>query len=203
MPPTSSRSLAHGRQDHREGASRRAAADHGWPDRAELRARPRPHGVLAQFGVELIGANREAIDMAEDRQLFDQAMRSIGLATPRSAIAQHGGGFEQVQGQIGYPCIIRPSFTMGGSGGGIAYNREEFVEICQRGLALSPTKRAADRRVADRLEGVRDGGGARSGRQLHHRLHHRKLRPDGGAHRRLDHGGTGTDPDRQGISDAA
>ncbi|HNF74309.1 MAG TPA: carbamoyl-phosphate synthase large subunit [Pseudomonadales bacterium] len=98
------------------------------------------HGILAQYGVEMIGANREAIDTAEDRQLFDRAMRSIGLATPRSAIAHSLEEAEQVQGQIGYPCIIRPSFTMGGSGGGIAYNREEFIEICQRGLALSPTR---------------------------------------------------------------
>ena len=98
------------------------------------------HGVLEQYGVEMIGANRQAIDLAEDRQLFDKAMRSIGLETPRSAIAHSMEEAEQVQAQIGFPCIIRPSFTMGGSGGGIAYNRQEFAEICQRGLDLSPTK---------------------------------------------------------------
>src|SRR3569623_113389 len=97
------------------------------------------HGVLEQFGVELIGASRDAIDMAEDRERFRIAMGEIGLATPRAAIAHSIEEALQVQAQIGFPTIIRPSFTLGGSGGGIAYNREEFVEICGRGLDLSPT----------------------------------------------------------------
>ena len=96
-------------------------------------------GVLAAHGVEMIGATREAIDKAEDRDLFRQAMRKIGLDMPRSAIAHSIEEAHQVQAQIGFPTIIRPSFTMGGSGGGIAYNREEFEEICTRGLDLSPT----------------------------------------------------------------
>jgi carbamoyl-phosphate synthase large subunit len=96
-------------------------------------------GVLRQHGVEMIGATKEAIDMAEDRQLFDEAMKRIGLATPRSATAHSLEEALQVMDSIGLPCIIRPSFTMGGSGGGIAYNRGEFEEICRRGLALSPT----------------------------------------------------------------
>ena len=96
-------------------------------------------GVLAAHGVEMVGASREAIDKAEDRDLFRQAMRRIGLDMPRSAIAHSLEEAHQVQAQIGYPTIIRPSFTMGGSGGGIAYNREEFEEICARGLDLSPT----------------------------------------------------------------
>ncbi|MCL4104355.1 UNVERIFIED_CONTAM: hypothetical protein GTU68_047317 [Idotea baltica] len=96
-------------------------------------------GVLEAHGVEMIGATKEAIDMAEDRQLFDKAMKRIGLATPRSAIAHSLEEANQVVAQLGFPCIIRPSFTMGGSGGGIAYNREEFEEICLRGLDLSPT----------------------------------------------------------------
>jgi len=96
-------------------------------------------GVLEQYGVELIGASREAIDKAEDRDLFRQAMRKIGLDMPRSAIAHSLEEAQQVQAQIGFPSIIRPSFTMGGSGGGIAYNQEEFEEICRRGLDLSPT----------------------------------------------------------------
>jgi carbamoyl-phosphate synthase large subunit len=96
-------------------------------------------GVLEQHGVEMIGATKEAIDMAEDRQLFDKAMKRIGLDTPRSAIAHSLEEAYQVQDSIGFPCIIRPSFTMGGSGGGIAYNRSEFEEICRRGLDLSPT----------------------------------------------------------------
>lgn len=97
------------------------------------------HGVLAEHNVEMIGASREAIDKAEDRDLFRQAMRKIGLAMPRSAIAHSMEEALQVQAQIGFPTIIRPSFTMGGSGGGIAYNREEFEQICTRGLDLSPT----------------------------------------------------------------
>jgi carbamoyl-phosphate synthase large subunit len=96
-------------------------------------------GVLEKFGVELIGASQDAIDKAEDRERFDRAMKRIGLETPRSAIAHSLEEALQVQGQLGYPCIIRPSFTLGGSGGGIAYNQEEFEEICTRGLDLSPT----------------------------------------------------------------
>ncbi|MCG8427350.1 MAG: carbamoyl-phosphate synthase large subunit [Chromatiales bacterium] len=96
-------------------------------------------GVLEKYGVEMVGATKEAIDKAEDRDLFRQAMRKIGLDMPRSAIAHSMEEAHQVQAQIGFPTIIRPSFTMGGSGGGIAYNREEFEEICQRGLDLSPT----------------------------------------------------------------
>ncbi|MGQ9830397.1 MAG: carbamoyl-phosphate synthase large subunit [Thermochromatium sp.] len=97
-------------------------------------------GVLERFGVELIGASREAIDKAEDRDLFRQAMRRIGLDMPRSAIAHSLEEAIQVQASIGFPTIIRPSFTLGGSGGGIAYNPEEFEEICRRGLDLSPTR---------------------------------------------------------------
>jgi carbamoyl-phosphate synthase large subunit len=96
-------------------------------------------GVLEKYNVELIGATKEAIDKAEDRQLFDKAMKAIGLETPRSAIAHSLEEAKQVQAQLGYPCVIRPSFTMGGSGGGIAYNHEDFEEICIRGLDLSPT----------------------------------------------------------------
>ena len=95
-------------------------------------------GVLAKFNVEMIGARKEAIDMAEDRELFKKAMEDIGLDMPRAAIAHSMEEAYQVQAQVGFPTIIRPSFTMGGSGGGIAYNREEFEEICQRGLDLSP-----------------------------------------------------------------
>lgn len=97
------------------------------------------HGVLEQHGVEMIGANADAIDKAEDRERFDKAMKAIGLETPRSGIAHSMEEAIQVADQFGFPCIIRPSFTMGGSGGGIAYNREEFEEICRRGLDLSPT----------------------------------------------------------------
>jgi carbamoyl-phosphate synthase large subunit len=98
------------------------------------------HGVLEKYGVEMIGASREAIDMAEDREKFKQAMTRIGLGSARSGIAHSMEEAQQVQGAMGFPTIIRPSFTMGGSGGGIAYNQEEFVEICKRGLEASPTK---------------------------------------------------------------
>ncbi|SDR68660.1 carbamoyl-phosphate synthase large subunit [Halopseudomonas litoralis] len=98
------------------------------------------HGVLEKFGVEMIGANADTIDKAEDRSRFDKAMRDIGLECPRSGIAHDMAEAYGVLDQVGFPCIIRPSFTMGGTGGGIAYNREEFEEICTRGLDLSPTK---------------------------------------------------------------
>jgi carbamoyl-phosphate synthase large subunit len=96
-------------------------------------------GVLEAHGVELIAASREAIDMAEDRELFRNAMREIGLETPRSLIARSLEEALAVVTDIGYPCVIRPSFTLGGTGGGIAYNREEFEAIVTRGLEASPT----------------------------------------------------------------
>ena len=97
------------------------------------------HGVLKKFNVELIGAKREAIDKAEDRELFDKTMKSIGIETPRSGIAHSMQDAYDVQKDIGFPCIIRPSFTLGGTGGGVAYNTKEFEEICKKGLSLSPT----------------------------------------------------------------
>ena len=97
------------------------------------------HGVLSKYEVELIGASCEAIDKAEDRELFDKAMKKIGLETPRHGMAHDMSQAHKALEEIGFPCIIRPSFTLGGSGGGIAYNKEEFDEICERGLELSPT----------------------------------------------------------------
>ncbi len=131
-----------------------------WPEVARIIAKERPdallptmggqtalncaldlvrEGVLNQYNVEMIGATREAIDKAEDRDKFRKLMKKIGLEMPHSAIAHSLEEAFQVQAQLGFPTIIRPSFTMGGSGGGIAYNREEFEEICTRGLELSPT----------------------------------------------------------------
>ncbi|MDP1607010.1 MAG: carbamoyl phosphate synthase large subunit, partial [Rhodocyclaceae bacterium] len=98
------------------------------------------HGVLEKYGVEMIGANRCAIDKAEDREKFKKAMTKIGLGSARSGIAHSMEEAQQVQGALGFPTVIRPSFTMGGSGGGIAYNQEELVEICKRGLEASPTR---------------------------------------------------------------
>ena len=97
------------------------------------------HGVLEKYGIELIGASREAIDKAEDREKFKRAMTRIGLGSARSGIAHSMEEALQVQAGIGFPVIIRPSFTLGGTGGGIAYNMEEFVEICTNGLDASPT----------------------------------------------------------------
>ena len=96
-------------------------------------------GILEKYNVELIAASRQAIDMAEDRELFRKAMREIGLEVPRARIAHSMEEALAVQAEIGYPTVIRPSFTLGGSGGGIAYNREEFEEIVARGLDASPT----------------------------------------------------------------
>jgi len=97
------------------------------------------HGVLEKYGVEMIGASKDAIKKAEDRELFNQAMRRIGFEVARSKTAHSLEEALAAQQEVGYPTVIRPSFTMGGSGGGIAYNKEEFVEICERGLYLSPT----------------------------------------------------------------
>jgi len=96
-------------------------------------------GVLEEHRVEMIGASRDAIDKAEDRDRFRTAMQKIGLDMPKAAVAHSMEEAWQVQAQVGFPTIVRPSFTMGGSGGGIAYNKEEFEEICARGLDLSPT----------------------------------------------------------------
>ena len=96
-------------------------------------------GVLDRYRVELIGANQDAIDKAEDRQRFRDAMRDIGLEVPESTLVHDMSEAAQAQAELGFPIIIRPSFTLGGTGGGIAYNKEEFVEICERGLDASPT----------------------------------------------------------------
>jgi len=129
-------------------------------------------GVLEKFDVQMIGASQDAIDKAEDRERFDRAMKSIGLETPRSAIAHSMEEAIQVQSQLGFPCVIRPSFTLGGSGGGVAYNKEEFEEICTRGLELSPTSELLiDESLLGwkefEMEVVRD-----KKRQLHHCLRH-------------------------------
>ena len=97
------------------------------------------HGVLEKYGVEMIGANADTIDKAENRERFDECMKKIGLECPRSGIAHSLEEAWQVQEKVGFPCIIRPSFTMGGTGGGIAYNPEEFNAICRKGLDSSPT----------------------------------------------------------------
>ncbi|WP_110597725.1 carbamoyl-phosphate synthase large subunit [Salinicola lusitanus] len=95
------------------------------------------HGVLEKYGVEMIGANADAINKAEDRDLFDKAMKNIGLECPKAKVAHTMDEAWEIQATLGFPVIIRPSYTMGGSGGGVAYNKEEFEEICDRGFELS------------------------------------------------------------------
>ena len=97
-------------------------------------------GVLTKFDVELIGASKKAIDKAEDREKFKAAMTRIGLGSARSGIAHNVEQALEVQATIGFPAVLRPSFTLGGTGGGIAYNKDEFVDMCRRGLDLSPTR---------------------------------------------------------------
>ena len=97
-------------------------------------------GILEKHSIEMIGANRDAIDNAEDREKFDNCMKELGLETPRSGFAHSMEDAWKIYKDIGLPCVIRPSFTLGGTGGGIAYNLKEFEEICMNGLKLSPTK---------------------------------------------------------------
>ncbi len=111
-------------------------------------------GTLEKFGVELIGANAEAIEKAEDRLKFREAMDRIGLELPRSAIAHSLERRSRRWRLSGLPAIIRPSFTLGGTGGGIAYNREEFEAIVRGGLEASPDHRSADRGIGARVEGI-------------------------------------------------
>src|SRR5437016_5165976 len=96
------------------------------------------HGILEKFGVEMIGARADVIDKAEDRQKFKNAMIKIGLDVPKSGVARTLAEAQQIREDVGLPCVLRPSFTLGGTGGGIAYNKDEFVELIGRGLELSP-----------------------------------------------------------------
>ena len=212
-------------------------------------------GVLERYNVEMIGADADAIDMAEDRSLFREAMARIGLETPKSMLANasaakdadrktheaeraalkasgiadmdaaldalethwnlgegdrkqryvgHALGIAaQALDHVGLPAIIRPSFTMGGTGGGIAYNRAEFFDIIASGLDASPTTEVLIEEIGARLEGIRDGGGPRPRGQLHHRLLHREHRPDGRPHRRFHHGRPRADADGQRVPDHA
>jgi carbamoyl-phosphate synthase large subunit len=98
------------------------------------------HGILERFGVEMIGANAQAIEKAEDREKFKAAMLKIGLAVPQSGVARSLAEAQTIRETVGLPCVLRPSFTLGGTGGGIAYNREEFNELIARGLDISPVQ---------------------------------------------------------------
>ncbi len=137
MQPTSSRFTGKWYAKLLKRAPGRGAANHGGQTALNCALELERQGVLEEFGVTMIGATADAIDKAEDRRRFDVAMKKIGLETARSGIAHSMEEALAVAAEVGFPCIIRPSFTMGGSGGGIAYNREEFEEICARGLDLS------------------------------------------------------------------
>ena len=156
-------------------------------------------GTLEEFGVELIGADLAAIEKAEDRLQFRRAMERIGLESPRSRLAGSEEEAREALAEVGLPAILRPSFTLGGAGGGVAYNRAEFEEIARAGAARLAGGHGPGRGVGAGMEGVRDGGGPRPGGQLHRRLLHRERRPDGRAHRRLYHRRPGAHADRQGI----
>ncbi len=144
-------------------------------------------GVLDRLGVEMLGAKPEAIAKAEDRALFKAAMEKIGLQCPRAGVAHSVEEAWKVVEETGFPAILRPSFTLGGSGGGIAYTKERARAEGRVGALAVADARGADRRERARLEGVRARGHPRSRRQLHRRLLDREPRPDGRAHGRLDH----------------
>ena len=160
-------------------------------------------GVLDKYGVELIGAKIDAIKKAEDRLLFKDAMRKIGLEMPQSQLVNNVEDGLEFAKRIGYPVILRPSFTLGGTGGGIAYNREELVEILERGIDLSPVHEVLiEESVLGwkefELEVMRDLAD-----NAHHRLLDRELRSHGRAHRRFHHGRARPDADRPRIPDDA
>ena len=163
----------------------------------------RKMGVLEKYDVEMIGATAEAIDKAEDRELFREAMTKIGLKTPRSHQVKTLSQALTAVADIGLPAIIRPSFTMGGTGGRHRLHAKRIDRDRRARHRRFADRRGPDRGERARLERVRDGGGARQKGQLHHHLLDRKHRSDGRAHRRFDHRRSGADADRQGIPDHA
>ena len=156
-------------------------------------------GIFAKYGVQMIGANRDAIHRGEDRKVFKDLMIQIGLKVPDSGVVHNLTDARQVLEEIGLPLIIRPAFTLGGTGGGIAYNVEEFETIVAGGPRRQPRHGGAHRAVRDRLERVRNGGDARPGRQRRHHLLHRERRPHGRPHRRQHHRRPDPDADRQRV----
>ena len=143
-------------------------------------------GVLDRLGVRLIGARVESVRLAEDRERFKQAMIEAGLDVPRSGHVASPEEALELSESLGYPAILRPSFTLGGTGGGIAYNREELTDLVKRGLRLSPIHRVPHRGVSPRVEGVRARGDARCRLELHGHLLDRELRPHGSPYRGFD-----------------
>ena len=187
---------------HRARAARRAPADGGRPDRAQPRrgaGRGRHARALrrradrGQAPRHQDGGGPEALRRGHDAHRPRDAAGLLRPRAPRTRSRACGSARMQ------FPLILRPSFTLGGTGGSIAYNPEELDAADQVGAPAEPGAAGARRGVGDRLEGVRAGGDARPRRQRRHHLLHRELRPDGRAHRRLHHGGAGADADRQGI----
>ena len=160
-------------------------------------------GILDKYGVELIGAKLPSIEKAEDRTLFKNAMEHIGLEVPRSGLAHTFEEAQEIVDLVGFPAIIRPSFTLGGTGGGIAYNREEYNALAQAGLDASPTSEILiEESVIGwkefELEVMRDMAD-----NVVIICSIENFDPMGGPYRRLHHRGPGPDPDRQGIPDHA
>ena len=151
-------------------------------------------GVLSRFGVELIGAKLESIKVAEDRRLFRAAMEQIGLEVPRSGFANSRKEAQALLQEIGLPAVIRPSYTLGGTGGGIAFNLEEFREVVDRGLQLSPIHELL---IEESILGWKEFE-LEVMRDLNDNVvivcSIEKLRRDGSPHRRLHHRGSRPDP---------
>ena len=156
-------------------------------------------GVLERYGVELIGADVEAIQRGEDRLKFKEIVQSIGGDVPRSAVCHSMAEVRAAVVELGLPVVIRPSFTMGGLGSGMAHTDADLERLAGAGLAASPVHRGAHRGVGARLEGVRARADARPPRQRRGRLLDREPRPDGRAHRRLDHRRPGDDAHRPRV----
>jgi|GEM_PF-3384989 len=153
-------------------------------------------GVLKKYNVELIGASLEAIDRGEDRELFKKVVDEAGAESARSDIAHSIEEVDKIAEKFGYPLVVRPSFTMGGLGSGIAHNEEELHRIAGAGHPLLAHRRGPDRRGHRRLEGIRARAYARPQRQRRGRLPDRERRPGRRAHRRFHHRGPLLHPDR-------
>ena len=160
-------------------------------------------GTLEKYGVRLLGSPIEAIEKAEDREQFRETLAAMGQPVIPSATAETLEEASRIAEEIGYPVIIRPAYTLGGSGGGIASTPEELAVIAHNGLTLSPIHQILVERCISgwkeiEFETIRDGAGKRDCRVLHG-----EFRPGGHSHRRLHCGGSGPDPGGQGISDAS
>ncbi len=156
-------------------------------------------GTLDKYGVEMIGCDLAAIERGEDRKLFNEAMAEIGLEVARSGYAYSVADAEAIAERVGYPCVLRPSFTLGGAGGGIARTHEELVSIVSRAWSSRPPMRCWSRSPSRAGKKYENGGHARPRRQRHHRVLHRELRPHGRAYRRLHHRGARADAHRRGV----